>query len=115
MLSDDELWSRVKQLEGETIYTIVQKKPNKVLRVTDSEVIIEGRTTRPSRRFVVRVYRYLCRNGEVTGRDWIKICGNEFCGKVGRITLAILVRAIPDQVESFTRDERGLSGIKLRK
>ncbi|MHA1583595.1 MAG: hypothetical protein ACTSYM_14025 [Candidatus Baldrarchaeia archaeon] len=48
-------------------------------------------------------------------RDWIKICGNIFCGKVGRITLAIIVEAVPDQVESFTRNERNLSGIRLRK
>lgn len=69
MLSDDELWDRVKKLEGKTVFTIVQKKPNKVLRVTDREVIIEGRATRPSREFIVKVYRYLWRNGEVTGRD----------------------------------------------
>ena len=69
MLSDDELWQHVKQLRGRTICTITCRSENKIVEVTDQEVIIEGRVTKPSRGFIVKVYHYLCRKGVVTGDD----------------------------------------------
>ncbi len=115
MLSEEELWSRIKNLEGKTIYTIKQRRRNHILKVTDWEVIIEGRRTRPSRKYIYNVYRYLHKHGEITKDDFVKICGNEICKKVGRITMAILASALPDEVEAFTCNERGLSGIRLKK
>ena len=43
-LSDDELWARVRGLEGKTVYTCTRQNPNKILRVTDNRVEIEGKT-----------------------------------------------------------------------
>ena len=115
MLSDEELWQQVKRLRGRTICTITRRSENKILEVTEREVIIERRVTRPSRDFIVKVYHYLCRKGEVTGDDWKQICGNTYCGKVGRITLAILAEAVPDQIEVFVPAVRGKkSGIRKR-
>lgn len=115
MLSNDELWLRIKQLEGKMVRTIVLRKENKVLEVTERELLIENRNTAPSREFITRVYRYLYRHGQVTGDNWEQICGNEFCGKVGRITLAILAEAVPDQIEAFVPSEKGKkSGIRKK-
>ena len=37
-LTDDQLWHRVRSLQGRTVYTIQQRKPNTVSQVTDTEV-----------------------------------------------------------------------------
>ena len=39
-LSENELWERVRGLEGETVYTIKQRNPNRILCVTDNAVVI---------------------------------------------------------------------------
>ncbi len=43
MLSDNEFKERVKRLEGQIIYTYIQKRPNKIINVTNDKVIIAGR------------------------------------------------------------------------
>ena len=64
VLSDSELWQRIRELEGETVYTIQQCKPNKILRVTGDRLEIEGRATKPSREDILCVYQYLQRTGK---------------------------------------------------
>ncbi len=117
-LSDSELWVRVRGLEGKTIYTIQQCKPNRISRVTDDRVEIEDRVALPSREDILCVYRYVHRVGRVTGEDLYgdsSILGHPYARKTGRIIMAILAGAVPDEIEAIKRSKtERLSGIKLR-
>ena len=117
-LSENELWGRIRGLEGETIYTIQQCKPNRVSRVTADKVEIEGRAALPSREDILCVYQYLQRRGEVTGEDLYgnaSILGDALANKTGRVIMAILARAVPDEIEAIKRSKtERLSGIRLR-
>lgn len=119
-LSDNELWERVKYLEGKTVCTIERRVPNIVVQVTDTEVRLakntgELRPTTPIKSDIVNTYRYLFAHGQITGDDFEKIPEYRPWGKVGRIVLAILRDAIPDQIEDFRRvPSKSLSGVRLR-
>ncbi len=115
-LNDEELWERVRGLEGETVYTLKQRKPNKILSVTDDSVEIKDRSTKPSREDIFCVYQHLLRTGKVTKKDLYgnaSILGDALARKTGRIIMAILARAVPDEIEPIPANER-LSGIRLR-
>lgn len=76
---------------------------------------IEDRVTTPSREDIFRVYQYLHRAGRVTGEDLYgdrSILEHPYANKVGRIVMAILARAVPDEIETIPASER-LSGIRL--
>ena len=116
LLSDSALWERVRGLEGETVYTLVRRNPNRIIRVTDNRVEIEGRRTGPFREDIFCVYQHLHRVGSVTREDLYgeeSILGHPYAKKTGRIIVAILARAVPDEIEVIPASER-LSGIRLR-
>ena len=53
-LSHDEIWERVKKLQGQTLCTYVENEENKILSVEDTgskndRVVIESRDTTPVR------------------------------------------------------------------
>ncbi len=110
----------MKQLEGKTVPTIEQRKPNTVVGVTDTKVklekdIGEPRPSVPIRSDIVNTYRYLVANGQVTGDDFEKIPENRPFARVSRITIAILRDAVPEQIEELHRvPGKSLSGIRLR-
>ncbi|MCL0057869.1 hypothetical protein M1N05_02230 [Dehalococcoidales bacterium] len=115
-LSDSELWERVRGLEEETVYTIQQCKPNRILRVTADKVEIAERKTKPSREDILRVYHHLQRMGRVTREDLYgnaSILKNPLARKTGRIIMAILAAAVPEEIDVIPETER-LSGIRLR-
>ena len=117
-LNDSDLWERVKGLEEKTIYTIQQCKPNRISRVTADRIEIGAIFTPSSREDIVCVYHYLQRTGKVTGEDLYGnalILGDALARKTGRIIMAILARAMPEEIDSIKRSKsERLSGIKLR-
>lgn len=118
MLNENEFWQRVRGLEGETVYTLERQNPNRILRVTDEDIEIENRGTRPIRDDVLQVYRELHRRGEITGDDLYgenSVVGHELAHKSGRIMMAILARAVPEEISIIRRSKtERLSGIRLR-
>ena len=95
--SDEELWKRVQTLSGNTIHTIGQRRPNRILRVTDEKVLIEGRKSAPSREDLLWVYHYLNEVEEITRENLPDRLSQT---RVGRIILAILAE-VSEDVEAF--------------
>ena len=90
-LSDSESWERIKALVGKTVYTKTRKIPNKILRVTDARVEIEGRKTEPTRGAIYRNYETLYIEGRLGG-------GKERNLRGMRVILAILREAVRDEI-----------------
>lgn len=93
MLNENELWQRVRGLEGQIVYTLDQQRPNRILRVTDEVIEIQNRGTRPTRDDVLQVYRELHRRGQITGNDLYgesSVVGHLLAHKSGRVIMAIL-------------------------
>jgi hypothetical protein len=116
-LPDEKLiWQRIKKLENEDIWTIQQKKRNKIVYVSASDITIDGRITRPERKDVQEYCQFLIGHGIITEknrppRNW---AGGR---KTGRVIMAILAAALPEYIEAFSQNNRyspGLSGIRLR-
>ena len=108
-LKEEELWQRVRALKGQTVYTLERHSSNHIQDVSDSNVIISARRSRPSRAEIVGAYEVVCMSGELRisagwkgGTRWMY-----------SVTPAIVLAAVPDQVEII--DDGGLSGIKLKK
>jgi len=119
-LKDDELWARVKHLEGQTVYTIERGVPNIVANVTNTEVKLikntgERRLSTPHKEDIVNTYNYLITYHQVTKDDFDKIPESRQWGFVGYIILAILRDAVPEQIEEFHRSKHlPLCGIRLK-
>ncbi len=98
----DDFWRCIRQLEGKTVCTLVQHRPNKIVKVTDHEVLIEGRASRPRREDISCVYRCLCEKGRVVARELYgpnSLIGHPQARRAGRIILAIVAHAFPDEIE----------------
>ena len=118
MLNENELWQRIRGLQGQIVCTLDQQRPNRISRVTDEMIEIENRGTRPARQDVIQVYRQLHRRGEITGNDLYgesSIVGDQLANKSGRIIMAILARAVPEEICVIKRSKtERLSGIRLK-
>lgn len=118
MLTEDELWQRVRQLEGQTVYTLVRQSPNPISRVTENMVEIQGRITTVNREDLWCVYWGLHQRGQITADDLYgekSIVDHPLAKKTGRIMMAILATAVPEEIDIIRR--RGLdrlSGIRRR-
>ncbi len=108
-LNDNEVWDRVQQLQGKTIFTLVRKKPNFIKEVTGNAVVIDGRRSRPTRSQIVYAYRHLWKHGELRPKE-----GNwKDPIFIWSIVPAILLAAIPEQFAKV--GDLGLSGIHIKK
>lgn len=58
-MNSSDIWNRVKQLEGKVIRTYVEGDENLIEIVSDTEVIIKGRDTRPQRIDIEAAYKLL--------------------------------------------------------
>lgn len=118
MLNENELWQRVRGLQGQIVYTPDREKPNRILLVTYGMIEIENRATRPTRDDVLQVYRQLQQRGEITGEDLYgesSIVGDQLAHKSGRIIMAILARAVPEEICVIKRSKtERLSGIRQK-
>ena len=118
MLSENELWERVKGLSGCTVYTIERQRPNRISGVTDESIAIADRTTKPTREDIFQVYREVWQRGEITGEDLYgdqSILGHPYARKTGRIIVAVLASAVPEEIQGVRRSKtQKLSGIRLQ-
>lgn len=103
-LSEVQLWDRVRSLEGRTVFTLVRRKPNKVVKVTDTGVIIDGRRSRITRRKIATAYKFLWQDHHL---QLAKEGEGPFFYAV---VPAILRSALPEQIEAIP----GVLGIRLK-
>ncbi len=69
-LTDEEIWNKVKQLEGETLNTYIEHEENQIIKVEDTGssldgVIIKDRQTTPIREDIIAAYRLLFKKGDL--------------------------------------------------
>lgn len=118
MLSENELWERVRGLSGRTVYTIERQRPNRISGVTDEAIAIADRATKPTREDIIQVYREVWQRGEITSEDLYgdqSILGHPYARKTGRIIVAVLASAVPEEIQGVRRSKtQRLSGIRLR-
>jgi hypothetical protein len=117
LLDEGEIWQRIKKLENKVIRTIEKGRVNKILFVSNSDITIEGRKTKPTREDVKIYWQILTNDGMITKENRPEF-GWSGGHKTGRIVMAILATALPDYIEAFPRHNpyvRGLSGIRLKR
>ena len=118
-LDDNELWERIRGLEGKVIQTPDRRESLKVLELAETAnrmVFVQNMRTsnirRVLREHVTHYYRHLDQQGKVTRENWPK---NQVPVVVSRPIMAMLAAAVPEEIEAFTRDEgEGLSGIRKK-
>ena len=123
-MSKDQIWERVKALQGTVVHTIDRGYANLISEVSDELV----RRRRPgssedmaSFAFDWEVYNTYCYAMDqrlVTGDDFSKVPDARPGGRAGSFILALLVAAVPEHIEAFRRNEEpsrpGKSGIRRR-
>ena len=100
-LSSEELWSRVRGLEGQTVYTLKVRRPNTIEEVTEDRIIIRGRKSTPTRKEVETVYSTVWDAGvfRVHEGNW-----RGPASFVYSVTPAIVLAAVPEQVQAIADD-----------
>jgi len=104
MLTESQLWQKVRQKEGSLVYTCIRRLENRILCVTDNAVEIENRTSKPYRTEIYSLYQQVHEMGEVFAADakrWTLA-----------VTYAILIEAVPDEIEAIPGKRLG---IRLRR
>jgi hypothetical protein len=100
MISEFELWNRIEQLEGRTIQTTTARYPRLIKTVSDSRLIIEGRSKPISRNHIARAYKSLNDDGELRvgmTKHWL-----------WQIVPPIIHAAIPDETELILETPNGI-------
>jgi len=102
-LSDNELWEHIKALEGKTVCTKTYKKPNRIIRVTENRVEIEGRTSSVSfkgKAGIFENYHTLIKDGYLIGKS-----GEDRMMKANLygwyVIMAILHEVLPDETQEI--------------
>ncbi|MFC2014091.1 hypothetical protein ACFLU8_04370 [Chloroflexota bacterium] len=114
-LTEDEMWARVQGLTGQSVATFDQPRPDFVMQVTNEEVIIKKRVSKPYKGEIIANYKYLLDNGRITKEDMPHIPGALPHHRVGSVILAILRDVVPEQIQEIRRSEgHQLSGICLK-
>lgn len=109
-LEREELWQRVRNLEGRTVATLKVGKANFVESVSEDRISITRRNSQPTRTQVNDVYDNVWEKGE------FRLYGGNWRGQsqfIWAVVPAIVLAAVPDQLEKINDD--GLSGIRLKK
>ena len=116
MLDKNELWDRVKQLKGQTLYTYTDLQPNTIIEVEDigssqDAVIFKDRETRPIREDIIAAYKLLYKQGELErGRDLAWLVGPE--KKTSSIIFRIIGEVARDKIELIQAKNRKILRLK---
>lgn len=115
-LNNNELWERIKRVEGQKFPLIETGRLFKVGRVVNEGVITEnvqtGKTCRLSRKNVTLIYERVKKCGKCTGDDYRK--GRIKFMRLAQI-IALLAFAVPEEIAAFTQDQgERLFGERLR-
>jgi hypothetical protein len=115
-LNSDQLWERIKKVEGQQFSLIQTRELFRVDEVANERVTTKnvqtGKTCKLSRKNVTFIYEYVKKEGKCTcdvyPEEKIKFM------RLAQI-IALLALAVPEEIESFTQDEgERLFGKKLR-
>jgi hypothetical protein len=115
-LNSDQLWERIKKVEGQQFSLIQTRELFRVDEVANERVTTKnvqtGKTCKLSRKNVTFIYEYVKKEGKCT-RDVYPEEKIKFM-RLAQI-IALLALAVPEEIESFTQDEgERLFGKKLR-
>ncbi len=113
VLTDEQLWERIHNLQGQVVLTPDQGRPNRVITVSEDLVEIEGRKANPSKHYLVWCYRLVMQHSVLTKQN---LPEEFFNHRIARICMALLAAAVPEQIRSFPRGGSlvpGLSGIEV--
>ena len=108
--TETEIWEAVKQLKGQTIYTLSHRKPNQIIEVDDTgnlwdEIHILDRHTKPTREDVLEAYKTLVENKELERkRDLAHLSGVN--KQKSAIVFALVYYIAKERAELITRDRR---------
>ncbi len=103
-LNDNQLWARIKKVEGQEFALIQTRQPYKVVNVANKGVTTEnvqaGKTCRLSREDVTLIYERVKKCGKWTGDDhrkarmkWMRLAQ----------IMALLALAVPEEIAPFTQ------------
>ena len=114
-LTDNELWNRVRKLQGKVISTPDLKRPNKIMKVTDNSVIFDRPSSLAKEDFL-KCYRLVIQHHILTNNNTPP---DFFYRRIARVCYALLAEAVPEQIRAFSRREsppaaQGLSGIEVK-
>lgn len=118
-LTDDQLWDKIRGLQGQIVRPPQQDKPNRVKSVSKDLVELElvyknrDRKANPSRDDVLRCYRLAMQYGVLTKQN---LPAYFFNHRIARICMGLLAAAVPKQIRTFRIGEGpipGLSGIEV--
>ena len=116
VLNHEELWERIKRVEGKPIPRIERKRIFRVVKVVNERVCLQDADKDKiqwlPQNYVWRCYEHVKKHGKYTSKDrkTIKVPAS----LLARI-IALLAFAIPEEIVAFTQDQgEHLFGERLR-
>jgi hypothetical protein len=100
VLNEDTLWNRVRGLSGETVYTLNKQKPNTILNVTEHNIEIENRKSRPSRNEIWSLYKQVYKEKTLYSGEAEKY--------TYAVSYAILLNVVPNEIEPIPGNKLGI-------
>ena len=116
MLSEIEIWNRIKMLIGHTLHTFTELEPNTIIIVEDTNssqdaVIIKERATRPIKEDIIAAYQFLYKLGELErGRDLAWLAGPE--KKTSSIIFRMVGEIAKDEIEVVKQKHKTILRLK---
>lgn len=103
MLTDIEIWEKVKSLEGKTIYTLTHHDENYIKLVENSSsdndrVIIRDRDTTPIKRDIIAAYSSLHKQGQLERKkdlDWLATADKQ----TSSIVFSLIAEIAKEEIE----------------
>ena len=121
-LNNNQLWERIKKVEGKEFRLIETKKPFKILKVVDKGITTEEnvethKTYWLPRKDVICTYEHVKKYGKFTRADYDAEIDDPKRFRVPRLAqiIALLAFAVPEEIAPFTQDEgEHFFGVRLR-
>lgn len=103
MLSDDELWERIKKLENREFETIAFGKIHRIKKVFDNRIEVEDTVQaiyKNSEYGILDAYHQLFKIGKICNKDY------------NSLAVGILLEAMSEQIEKW--EENGETGLRIK-
>lgn len=113
-LSDDELWGKIKKLEGQTVCTLARPSSSKIVEVTTKKIIFEGSRTPVSRKDIYAAYEELWQEGSLWADKGNTAHGHKGDYYLWSVTPAILLKVLSDQVEPIKEQGKAKPAIRFK-
>ncbi len=113
-LSDDELWGRIRKLEGQTVSTLARPRSSKIVEVTPKKVIFEGSRAPVLRKDIFAAYEELWREGSLWADKGNTAHGHKGDYYLWSVTPAILLKVLSDHVEPIKQQGKAKPAIRFK-